>query len=210
MPRRPSTTRAFTLIELLVVVAIIATLIGILMPALGSARESSRRLKCLANLKGIGQALALYSNDSKGLLPKAAPLHTGDPNTDPSLLDLLADYIDAPVPHKGDDDLFIVTDPYKCPSDRTSQDADSGYEPVYRSIGTSYEYIAGFLMIAVETLEIDPNPARYVTVQYETHQGWPVIYDADDWHHLRATGPPRNALYFNGWYADWYNEAFDF
>ncbi|HVT83450.1 MAG TPA: type II secretion system protein, partial [Phycisphaerae bacterium] len=54
-------TRGFTLIELLVVVAIIAVLIAILLPSLGSARELSKRTVCAANLKGIGQASAIYS-----------------------------------------------------------------------------------------------------------------------------------------------------
>ncbi len=68
--KRPASRCGFTLIELLVVISIIALLISILLPSLSQARERAKAVVCLANLRSIGQATAMYmDNDDQRVIP---------------------------------------------------------------------------------------------------------------------------------------------
>ncbi|WP_394794060.1 DUF1559 domain-containing protein [Armatimonas sp.] len=69
-----NTRRAFTLIELLVVIAIIAILAAILFPAFATARGNARKIACLSNLRQIGMANLMYSQDYDDY-----PVWGGDP-----------------------------------------------------------------------------------------------------------------------------------
>jgi prepilin-type N-terminal cleavage/methylation domain-containing protein/prepilin-type processing-associated H-X9-DG protein len=67
--------RAFTLIELLVVIAIIAILAAILFPVFARARESARRITCASNLKQLGVAVQMYTQDFDEKYPWGANWH---------------------------------------------------------------------------------------------------------------------------------------
>ncbi len=58
-------SRAFTLIEFLVATSIIALLVGVLLPALGSARDAARTVACLSNQKQLGAAWLMYAQSHR-------------------------------------------------------------------------------------------------------------------------------------------------
>src|SRR6478672_10269543 len=65
----PRLRPAFTLVELLVVIAIIGVLVALLLPAVQSARESSRRSQCANNVKQIGLGVANYESVYRAMPP---------------------------------------------------------------------------------------------------------------------------------------------
>ncbi|MEM7576582.1 MAG: type II secretion system protein [Planctomycetota bacterium] len=71
-PRRPG----FTLLELLVVIGIIAVLVAILLPVLGSGREAAKATVCLSNMRQLGTATTSYMLDNSRRYPQPAQINS--------------------------------------------------------------------------------------------------------------------------------------
>ncbi len=156
-PRGLGRRIGFTLVELLVVIGIIALLIGILMPALSKARESSNRVKCAANLHNIGIAVVNFANDYKGVFPMAYQMpDPAYPFRFPALLSGDETLMDPPlynwkkygVPWQTFQKYGVEQGNFVCPSAdycsvkeySTANGAPPEWGPV---LWTHYQYVAG-------------------------------------------------------------------
>jgi prepilin-type N-terminal cleavage/methylation domain-containing protein/prepilin-type processing-associated H-X9-DG protein len=136
----------FTLLELLISIALVAILLGVLLPLLSSARETSQRERCRDNLRRIGRAVELYLEDHDGCFPVLAVESSWgyagmrfspvDGHAFPDARRPLTSYLPPSAgPRDGEHVLC-------CPADRNILRADGTRvmrEPtVFRTLGTSY------------------------------------------------------------------------
>lgn len=205
--------RGFTLIEVLIVIAIIAVLATILFPVFASVRERGRRTSCLSNLRQLGLAISLYSQDADDVYPNGGSpvdLHTGfwqgvyggdywpQVKHMPPLQQVMVPYIQS-------------KDIWHCPS-------DSGYAvqnswPIdahgssYNTFGTSYNYATMLALEHETTTQLvgydrsapySQHGSAEILILGDCSGSWHGDTDAPDWRYNVLMGDGHAANLSNG------------
>jgi prepilin-type N-terminal cleavage/methylation domain-containing protein len=125
--------RGFTLIELLVVIAIIAILAAMLLPALAKAKERAYQTACIANLKQVGIALKMYTDDNGDYFPAAS-----DPSATPPILwtTTLGPYLPVSGTPTSPTGYGVENKAFICPSAKFINLGDKEIVRTYSCVGT--------------------------------------------------------------------------
>ncbi len=207
-PTRRAESAGFTLIELLVVISIIALLIGILLPALGAARETGRKIACASNVRQETLAVLAYASDNRDHFPLAASyapelgLVAGrDMPDDPFIHHILIPYIG------GDKGTGEYTRTFRCPS-REALGGVPTFPELTDEIHTHYRYNWGaayYRLTVREKMLPAPQIESLKTGDVTNATEALLLYDTafrdwaeDDFPHVGGGGRAINNSYVDG------------
>ena len=180
MKRRFLNSTAFSLIELLVAVAVIAVLAALVVTASVRMRDNANNVKCVANLKSIGQALQLYITEH-GYYPGAVPA------PEKTWYGVLGVYLGDSDPENAPSEVF------RCPSRGYSDGSLVGYGYNYGGFGFSENSTGG---APLPPEELPPKAWRIRPVEVRYAMNKLVIGDSIDLH-LNLGPTPNKFFYMN-------------
>src|SRR5262249_20616182 len=188
--------RAFSLVEWLVVGAVMPLLSGLLLPALGRWKAKAYNAACVSNLRQLGIATRVYSDDNQERLPSAEILPTQpiEPqNPLPRICDVLARYVGRTAGTKTNSATV-----FRCPVDKKGR---------FAAEGSSYEWNADLNGHRIDETRTDSaflllRPGDWsggVTNFYLTLPSGttPLFLDYDDFH-PRPPKPGKNVVFMDG------------
>ncbi len=190
---------AFTLVELLVVIGIISILAGMLLPALGRAKDQGRNTVCVSQLRQLGAATRLYAEDNNNRLPTAELLPTSPVNPTnplPRICDVLGPEVGKANAATNSPAVF------DCPADREGRFAAEGssYEWNIELNGhrmdetTSQNLQFLFFWAGQSGAPQQTNGTIQLTFQPVTT---PLLTDYDDFH-PRPAASGKNVVFMDG------------
>lgn len=190
--------RAFTLIELMVVIAIIGLLIGVLMPALGSARAQARRTACSSNLRQIGTGLQIYMSGNHDRFPYASFM----PSVGPFPLET-----EKPIRIADVLKFNAGAETFQCPGDTSGDDRPDPNigQTYFQSEGSSYEFrtvrpnIGGRTAREIATMLTDRIDSTVADNAFY------IMRDYDNFHGPGGKPGARRYLYSDGHVTDFEN-----
>jgi len=190
---------------MLVVIAIIAILASLLLPALARAKAKAYNTVCINNLRHLGMATRLYSDDNNNMLPSAEILPTQpiDPQKPlPRICDVLASY----VGRFGGTNTNSAT-VFKCPTDKLGLFAAEGssYEWNVDLNGHRIDETRSANMFRVKVIDgvVVENTNLVMRFPPETT---PLLLDYEEFHPRRPK-PGKNVVFMDGHVAPLEAEA---